>query len=435
MSEFYQIDFNRKSSDAQQWEKLNFIIRQIFDLLKNLHGEEGPVTFYNPIRMTANAIMDGPLQKNLTATDFVTKNYLSSVEAGNIYLDLLKSGGKTPLPISGGGGGISDHALLTHLDYATAAHTGFAPANRTISTTSPLSGGGDLSANRTLSIPKATGSVDGYLFSTDWTTFNSKVGGSGTIGKIPKFATTSTLGDSIITENAGEISFDGTLCIGPNALTANTLMQVSGAHPLVQKLENTDDTSFMQYSTCCGTSTVWYYVLGTTFVTSGRYIAASGVIEASGAGGLALSAMHPSGSLRFWTGGGNLRAIIDATGLEVTGKIKATSGAVLPCVTNLIDAATIATNAALGNHFRVTLVGNRTLGNPTNGVDGQRIIWEFTQDASGNRTLTLDTKFSIPINMPDTTLSTGPGKTDMMGAIYNAVLDKWIVTGFMKEYA
>ena len=45
---------------------------------------------------------------------------------------------------------------------------------RTISTTSPLSGGGDLTANRTLSIPAATGSTNGYLSSADWSTFNGK---------------------------------------------------------------------------------------------------------------------------------------------------------------------------------------------------------------------------------------------------------------------
>jgi hypothetical protein len=44
----------------------------------------------------------------------------------------------------------------------------------TISTTAPLAGGGDLSANRTLSIPAATTSADGYLTSTDWNTFNGK---------------------------------------------------------------------------------------------------------------------------------------------------------------------------------------------------------------------------------------------------------------------
>jgi len=52
--------------------------------------------------------------------------------------------------------------------------TGYVPTTRTISTTSPLSGGGDLSANRTLSITQATTSVSGYLSSTDWNTFNGK---------------------------------------------------------------------------------------------------------------------------------------------------------------------------------------------------------------------------------------------------------------------
>jgi hypothetical protein len=53
---------------------------------------------------------------------------------------------------------------------------GFTPVTnaRTISTTAPLSGGGDLTADRTLSIAQATTSVSGYLSSTDWSTFNGK---------------------------------------------------------------------------------------------------------------------------------------------------------------------------------------------------------------------------------------------------------------------
>lgn len=46
----------------------------------------------------------------------------------------------------------------------------------TLTTTSPLAGGGDLSADRTLSIPAATGLANGYLTSTDWATFNNKGG-------------------------------------------------------------------------------------------------------------------------------------------------------------------------------------------------------------------------------------------------------------------
>ena len=52
--------------------------------------------------------------------------------------------------------------------------TGYVQTTRTISTTSPLQGGGDLSANRTLSILQSSGSQDGYLSSTDWTAFNGK---------------------------------------------------------------------------------------------------------------------------------------------------------------------------------------------------------------------------------------------------------------------
>jgi hypothetical protein len=53
---------------------------------------------------------------------------------------------------------------------------GYTPVTsaRTISTTAPLTGGGDLSANRTLAITQAGASADGYLSSTDWNTFNNK---------------------------------------------------------------------------------------------------------------------------------------------------------------------------------------------------------------------------------------------------------------------
>lgn len=55
-----------------------------------------------------------------------------------------------------------------------AAGGGYALKSLTISTTAPLTGGGDLSANRTLSIPQANGLTDGFLDSADWTTFNNK---------------------------------------------------------------------------------------------------------------------------------------------------------------------------------------------------------------------------------------------------------------------
>ena len=50
---------------------------------------------------------------------------------------------------------------------------------RTITTTSPLQGGGDLSANRTLSIDSANSARDGYLSRHDWGVFNNKLNTTG----------------------------------------------------------------------------------------------------------------------------------------------------------------------------------------------------------------------------------------------------------------
>src|SRR6266436_2711166 len=51
-------------------------------------------------------------------------------------------------------------------------------------------------------------------------------------------------------------------------------------------------------------------------------------------------------------------------------------GAVAPTVVALTDAATIAVNASLGNDFRVTLGGNRTMGTPSNPADGEQIVFQ-----------------------------------------------------------
>jgi len=100
----------------------------------------------------------------------------------------------------------------------------------------------------------------------------------------------------------------------------------------------------------------------------------------------------------------------------------------------LTDAATIATDASLGNHFRVTLGGNRTLGNPTNPTDGQKIMWEIIQDATGSRLLALDTAFALGADISSITLTTTAGKRDFLGAVYNAGAGKWYVIAFVKGY-
>ncbi|MEX5689716.1 hypothetical protein, partial [Pseudomonas silesiensis] len=46
--------------------------------------------------------------------------------------------------------------------------------SRTVTPNAPLSGGGNLGSNISISISPANGSTDGYLASGDWTTFNNK---------------------------------------------------------------------------------------------------------------------------------------------------------------------------------------------------------------------------------------------------------------------
>lgn len=106
----------------------------------------------------------------------------------------------------------------------------------------------------------------------------------------------------------------------------------------------------------------------------------------------------------------------------------------LPAPVTLTDAATIATDASLGSHFRVTLGGNRTLGNPTNLTDGQKLLWELIQDATGSRTITLGSNFALGTDLPAVTLTTTANKRDFLGGIYNAAAGKIHVTSLMRGY-
>lgn len=88
--------------------------------------------------------------------------------------------------LTDGPGAFSGHTLnyfrvnsgATALEYRTTSQTlsdlSGVSTSRNINTTSPLSGGGSLSSDLTLSISLANGSTNGYLSSSDWTTFNNK---------------------------------------------------------------------------------------------------------------------------------------------------------------------------------------------------------------------------------------------------------------------
>ncbi len=95
-----------------------------------------------------------------------------------------------------------------------------------ITTESPLSFSSPLSRSvNTISLPAASTSVSGHLTSTDWNTFNNKIGGSGTTNQIPYFSGSNTLTSSI---NILRSSSNG-LIAGTNETTSGSKI-ISGLY-------------------------------------------------------------------------------------------------------------------------------------------------------------------------------------------------------------
>ena len=92
----------------------------------------------------------------------------------------------------------------------------------------------------------------------------------------------------------------------------------------------------------------------------------------------------------------------------------------------------VATDAALGNYFQLTLTQNSGLQNPVNGAAGQRIIWELIQDTDGIRTLALGSAFKLGTDVPVVVLTTNGSKRDFLTALCDG--SNWYVTGFIRGF-
>lgn len=111
------------------------------------------------------------------------------------------------------------------------------------------------------------------------------------------------------------------------------------------------------------------------------------------------------------------------------------SGAVAPAVVMLNDAASITIDASLGNDYRVTIGGNRTLTNPSNPTDGQKIVVQVTQGTGGPFTLSYGSAYAFAAGLPQPTLSTTAGETDLLAFIYNAGKGEWLLVAYVIGFA
>jgi hypothetical protein len=109
-------------------------------------------------------------------------------------------------------------------------------------------------------------------------------------------------------------------------------------------------------------------------------------------------------------------------------------GALAPAVVTLTDAPTIAIDASLGNDFRVTIAASRAMGNPSNPVDGQKMVLQVTQGNSGPAALTWGTSYEFSVGLPQPTLSTTAGQTDLFAFVYNTAKGKWLLAAFVNGF-
>src|SRR5260221_14514043 len=96
------------------------------------------------------------------------------------------------------------------------------PPTRKINTTAPLTGGGDLTADRTIVMAKSTTGVDGYLAATDFTTFNNKYDASNFVDDWRTVM--NTLGRPILYESTGVPLY---LCSATASLTGFSGMSIN----------------------------------------------------------------------------------------------------------------------------------------------------------------------------------------------------------------
>ena len=150
---------------------------------------------------------------------------------------------------------------------------------------------------------------------------------------------------------------------------------------------------------------------------------AAGVAAAGAAGGSVLTGVLASPA----QAAGTRAASLASTTVE--------TGALAPAVVMLTDAATISLDASQGNDFRVTIAGNRTLGNPANPVDGEKIVVHVTQGTGGNFTLSYGSAYEFSTGLPQPTLSTTAGDTDLLAFVYNSAKSKWLLAAYVIGFA
>ena len=136
-----------------------------------------------------------------------------------------------------------------------------------------LTASAPLSYNNTtgaFTIAQASGSVNGFLSSTDWTTFNNKqntitnpVTGTGTTNYLPKWTSGSAIGNSIVQDNGSAVGIGVSSFIGGYKLEVSGLQRNFGANNELRFGEFDANYNYFQGINLAGTVSRGFIFFGT----------------------------------------------------------------------------------------------------------------------------------------------------------------------------
>ena len=249
----------------------------------------------NPGTMN-NMVIGGTTPLAITGTTITATSFVGSgASLTNVVNSLTAS---TGISVSGSTGAVTVTNTAPDQTVAIASGTGISVSgtypNFTVTNTAPSSGGTVTSVTATapvastggntpvISMPVATGSVNGYLSSTDWTTFNNKSNTNGTVTSVSAITLGTTGTDLSSTVANGTTTPVITLQVptasatNRGALSSTDWSTFNGKAPSVTY--TTNYVPFGQGTTTPNLSASFTYVTGTGTLTAPAVNASNGIV-------------------------------------------------------------------------------------------------------------------------------------------------------------
>ena len=298
-----------------------------------------------------------------TVTSVVAGTYLTGgtiTSTGTIAVDATSTNTASKIVARDASGNFSAGTITGTLSgnasTATTATTANSVANA-LTISSPLTGTSyNGSAAVSIGIPVATSTANGYLSSTDWSTFNSK--GSGTVTSVSGTGTVSGISLSGTVTSSGSLTLGGTLSLVSPPAIGSTTPNTGAFTTLSANTTTTSNAVSVTYNPSATSGSA-------IFATGGNTQGGSGYLDFLKATNTGTGATNPNKTFRLTSAGALeivnsaysavLLSLTDAGALTANGIIYPNAGIQMSGQTLFFDQSGVRSwnvNAASGN-FRI----------------------------------------------------------------------------------